>query len=221
LVCRADFPLDGVLPFLQDLARLEADLTMLLVVPGPSEPIELYLFHDQAIYARYLHRYFPEVPYRRAMYVKGRGPGQVFAHYSPQFATDVRHEYTHALLHASLPTVPLWLDEGLASYFELPVEQRFAGSPHWNELRWNARSGVFPNLEELEKKGDLSQMGRPEYRDAWGMVHFMLHGPPQAREELVAYLAVLRSASPPGPLSVRLYRRLPALQQLLAAHFAR
>ena len=40
--------------------------------------------------------------------------------------TDLRHELTHALLHGVLKDVPLWLDEGLAGFFELPPDARRA-----------------------------------------------------------------------------------------------
>ena len=55
--------------------------------------------------------------------MKGRGPGKVFAYKSKALPVDVRHEGTHGLLHAALPMVPLWLDEGLAEYFEVPGRQ--------------------------------------------------------------------------------------------------
>ncbi|GIT30210.1 MAG: hypothetical protein Ct9H300mP1_22560 [Planctomycetaceae bacterium] len=35
------------------------------------------------------------------------------------FPEDLRHEFTHGVLHSSLKRVPLWLDEGLAEYFEV------------------------------------------------------------------------------------------------------
>ena len=118
--CRADFSLAAHDGLLGDLAQLQTDLTRSLGIAPAGEQIEVYLFHDQATYARYLGRYLPGVPYRRALYVKGNAPGRVFAYKGEQFEMDLRHECTHALLHAALPQVPLWLDEGLAVYFQLP-----------------------------------------------------------------------------------------------------
>jgi hypothetical protein len=62
-------------------------------------------------------------------------------------------------------------------------------------------------------------MDEANYRGAWAWVHFMLHGPPEAREELVAFLADIHARTPPGLLSRRLERRLPGLDRRVADHF--
>ena len=83
-VCRADFSLADSAgeSLLGQLALLQSDLTRGLAIPPAKEPIEVYLFHDQATYARALASYLPGVPYRRALYCKGSGPGRVFAYRS-------------------------------------------------------------------------------------------------------------------------------------------
>ena len=158
-------------------------------------------------------------PQRRAIYAKGPGPGRVFAYRSAQFETDLRHECTHALLHAALPSVPLWLDEGLACCFELPADRRANDDPRLATVGDNARQGLVPSLEALEKKGEPAEMGRSEYRDAWAWVHFMLYGPAPARQALTAYLADLRKSSPAGELSGRLRDRMSDLTEQFAKHF--
>ena len=219
-VCRADFPLGGLEDLLGELRQLHGELVRQLGLSPASEPIQLYLFHDRETYARYLQHYFPDVPYRRALYVKRKGAGMVLAYWSRQFDVDLRHECTHALLHAMLPEIPLWLDEGLAKYFELPAKQRAYDNPQLADLLGDIRSGTVPKLENLEKITDLSGMGRLEYRDAWAWVHFMLHGDPQAHEALVGYLADLRTTPTPRPLSARLRQRPGDPNERFAAHFA-
>jgi hypothetical protein len=221
IICRADFPLSGIEGELRDLTRLQKDLTDALGIPAAKEPIELYLFHDRDTYARYLKRYLPSVPFRKAIYVKGQGPGRVFAYWSRQLEVDLRHEYAHALLHASLPMVPLWLDEGLASYFEVPAPRRAFDHPHLASVQRSARLGWTPRIEALEKKADLKDMGAAEYRDSWAWVHFMLHGSAGAREELAAFLADIHGSNPPGVLSNRLRRRVPDVQRRFAEHFCK
>jgi hypothetical protein len=219
ILLRAAFPLDLEAAALADLRRLPADLHELLDVGTSNEPVELYLFADKASYARHMAQRWPGVPNRRAMFVKGSGPGMVFAFRNPEFAIDLRHETIHALLHAVLPGVPLWLDEGLAEYFEVPAAERARGNPHLAGMNWSLRLGLIRQLGSLERKIDLADMGRAEYRDAWAWVHFMLHGPPEAREELLAYLRELRTNDHPEPLSRRLERRLPGLDRRFATHF--
>jgi hypothetical protein len=218
-ICRADFPLQGIGPFLDELSQLQNDLVHALDIPQAKEAIQVYLFHDRQTYDRYLKQHFPNVPFRRAVYIKGHGPGRVFAFRSPQFEIDLRHECTHALLHASLKNIPLWLDEGLAGYFELPAEKRASGNPHLSDVRWNVWLGTVPNIENLEKCTELTQMGKAEYRDCWAWVCFMLHGPSEAHEELVHYLHDLQSQTPPDLLSDRLKRRIPEMQKSFANYF--
>lgn len=218
-VCRADFSLDGQERLFDDLARLQQDLLRHLGVQPAETPIELYLLHDEESYRRFLSRNLPDVPYRRALYVQKAGRGMVFAYRGRELPVDLRHECTHALLHATLPLVPLWLDEGLAEYFEVAPSERVFGSPHLSRVRWSARLGMTPRLSDLEKKGTLEDMGGSEYRHAWAWVHFMLHGPSPAHEELVRFLADLQAQTPPGLLSRRLRRRLPDLDRRFSRHF--
>lgn len=215
----ADFSLADSAALLADVTMLQEDLCRTLELPPARDPIHLFLFERKPVYLAYLREYFPRVPYRRALYVKERGPGMVLAFRSSDFDVDVRHETTHALLHAVLADVPLWLDEGLAEYFEAPRDQRAGGNPYLAHLRWQAWVSPMPRLEDLESVIDLGGMGRGEYRSAWGWVHFLLHGPPELRGELVRYLADLRSGVEVERLGTRLLRRAPDRDDQFVRHF--
>lgn len=218
-VCRADFSLADYEPLLGELADLQEELVRVLGIAPAEERIELYLFRNEADYRNYLAAYFPEVPYRRALYIKRGGPGVVLTFRSGQLATDLRHECTHALLHAVLPMVPLWLDEGLAEFFEVAPEQRPFGNPHLSKVRWNARFGIRTPIAKLEKKGSVGEMGGVDYRDSWAWVHFILYGSAEAHAELVGFLREISANVPPGKLSVRLSRRIADLDRQYLAHF--
>lgn len=217
--CRAEFPLNRMDPLLRELAQLQNDLVRCLGVPPAQEPIELYIFRDKWTYTDYLKQHLPTVPFRRALYVKSQGPGRVLTYWSDEIGTDVRHECTHALLHAVLPVVPLWLDEGLAEYFEVPAEKRSFDNPHLESLRWALRLGTISSMDSLERKATLQEMGKNEYRDAWAWVHFMLHGPQEAHAELGRYLQDLQASVPPGFLSQRVEQRVSGTPQRFTAHF--
>jgi hypothetical protein len=218
-VCRSEFPLDEIARLVWDLRRLQTDLIEQLGVPAAKEPIELYLFRKKSTYTSYLAKHYPKAPSRRALYIKVGGLGKVFAFRAPTLEVDVRHECTHALLHAALPIVPLWLDEGLAKYFEVPSERRVYDNPYQNDLRSASILESLPKLEELEKKETVVQMGRAEYRAAWAWVHFLLHDSAQSRAELVGYLADLGNGATPEPLSQRLRLRFPNIGPRFASHF--
>lgn len=218
-LCHANFRLGDYQPLFAELAQVQLDLMRTLGLPPCREPVELYLFSDKKSYRAYLKLHFPQVPYRRALFVKRSGPGMVFAHLNDEFAVDLRHESTHALLHGVLPMVPLWLDEGLAEYFEVSADQRAYGNPHLASVKWGVRLGLTPKLKTLEEKRDLSEMGRPEYRYSWAWVHYMLHGSPAAHQELVRFFTDIQAQTPPGRLSERLEARVAGVDAQLAQHF--
>ena len=225
LVCYSDFSLADYDTLLGEVAQIQQQLTRLLELPPAEEPIQVLLFRDRGTYRRYMAQVkkqnpsLANVPERQALYVRSAGQGTVYAYRSDALAVDLRHECTHAMLHAVLPMVPLWLDEGLAEYFEVPESDRRTGNPHHNTVKWWMRFGQVPPLNRLESKQTLDDMGRGEYRESWAYVHFLLNGPPTARAELVAFLAEIRSGSPPGQLSQRLGRMTSDLQGELVEHF--
>ena len=219
-ICHADFNLNTCAGPLNELVELQRDVAQALELPHNVEPVHLFLFGTEQTYRDYIHEFFPNVPYRRALFIKERGPGMVFAFASKELDVDLRHESTHAILHAALPMVPLWLDEGLAEYFEVPAADRVYGNPHLPKLKWGMLLHNTVPLKRLESTGRIEDMGISQYRSSWAWVHFMLHGPPEAREELAHYLGDTANRTPPGLLSDRLAQRIPDLETKFSAHFS-
>lgn len=218
-VIHADFDVrrrDGMMDQLQ---RLRSDLKATLEIEIGNETIHLILFATSSVYRGYLRKHFPEIPDRRALFIKRRGPGMIFAYDSREMAVDLRHETTHALLNASLPYVPLWLDEGLAEYFEVAADERFSGNPHMKLVRLRSMLGQVPDMAALENLSDLAAMGSGEYRDAWSWVHFLLHESRESREVMVGFLQDVQAQSPPGPLSRRLAAQIPDYRARYLKHF--
>lgn len=218
-VFHADFSLDDIGNFVLDLADLQTTLASDLNVREASEPIHVFLFQRKATYQSYLKHFFPTVSARRAMYIKQRGPGMVFAYRHPDLAIDVRHESTHALLHAVLPRVPLWLDEGLAEYYEVEPGDRLTHQPYLTTVRKQIDEGVDFQLETLERLPDLNSMGVEEYRHAWAWVHFLLHGPLPAKDSLRSFLIDAVGKAGSIPLSQRLRLAMPEYPQRFLDHF--
>ena len=217
----ADFKLPQYHGLLQSVTNLKEEVPQILELQAAEEPIHVFLFRRESTYKQYVGKYFPTVPQRPALFIKQRGPGMVFARVGKELAIDLRHETTHAVLHSTLPMVPLWLDEGLAEYFETPNHQRLDGHPHLREITRLVRRGRIPSIEHLEKIGELSDMSAEHYRNAWAWVHFMLHGPPEAKTVLVSYLKDIEASIPPGRLSSRLRGRLDRVEWAFAEHFNR
>lgn len=217
--CVAAFPLTPLDGFFTELSQLELEIQRTLGLPLTHQSFEVFLLADEASHRAYLGELFPRVPYRRALFVQRGGRGAVYAYRHEELAIDLRHECTHALLHASLPMTPLWLDEGLAEYFEMPEGQRAFDHPHLSTLRWNLRLGMLRSVESLEAQQELADMGSVEYRFSWAWMHFMLHGPMAAHRALVEYLADIRRGEEAGQLSTRLRRAMPDLEERMLQHF--
>lgn len=215
----ADYPLDESRDVVAQLRQLERDLAGALDLPETSEPVHLILFRDRSSYERYMDRYFRGAPERRAMFIKGSMPGWVFAYRNPDLPTDLRHETVHALLHAQMPAVPLWLDEGIAEYYEVPAESRVYDNPYLSRVKRDAWLLRVPSLSELEQLEDMRQMDATDYEAAWSWVHFLLHGPPEVRRVLTAYLTDLREQRAAGTLHERLQAAIPGLEKQYLKHF--
>jgi hypothetical protein len=218
-ICQAAFPLREYDPLLAKLPDLEREIDRTLGLPPAREPIYVYLFSDAQSHRQYLHQHFPDVPYRRALFVKEGGLAAVYAYRQEQLDIDLRHECTHALLHANLPAVPLWLDEGLAEYFEVPESQRAFDHPHFGALRWNMRLGMVRSVADLEQRQELAQMGALDYHYAWAWTHFMLHGPDAAHVVLVDYLQDVRGGASADKFSDRLAKSMPDATDRMVQHF--
>ena len=117
--------------------------------------------------------------------------------------------------------VPLWLDEGLAEYFEVPASQRQRGSPHWGPVKRAVLFRRYATIESLEGIKSIQEMSGRDYRQAWSWVHFMLHGPVAARQELQDFMADIQAHAVPGQMSDRLARRIPDLDRQFRRHFRR
>ena len=217
-VIRGDLQFSEAETMSKELRQLQRDLSDSLGTEPIDESIEILVFRNRTRFRRHVMGRYPQAAGRRALFVRGPGRGRIYVYRSRNFDLHVRHETTHALLHASLPLVPLWLDEGLAQYFELPANQRVSEHPHLRTLQWAMRRGYRPQLSVLENKSDGSHLSRQDYRDAWGWVHFLLNGPAPAAEVLRKYLSDLRAGVPPGRFSHRLQNRLPDAQHQLVAH---
>lgn len=219
-----DFELDTVDPLFSELETLPDQVYGELHLPPGTGVIQVFLFDTQDRYERYMRTRYRHLPTRRAYFIAepriggGNDDLKVFTWMGDHLRTDLRHELTHALLHSVLKDVPLWLDEGLAGFFELPSGNDGVNVQHLETLR---RGPFQPDLGRLERFDQVRQMEKPEYREAWAWVHLMLRGGPAARQVLCEYLQALRTTPTPGPLLPRLREVFADPDQALAEHLGR
>ncbi|MDO4576264.1 MAG: hypothetical protein Q4D98_13740 [Planctomycetia bacterium] len=218
-VCWGTFDLRVVETDIQSLGTISQELSTRLRVPPPQEWVEVYIFRDENEWHAFLRREYPELPYRRALFLKKPAHrGQLFLYLSPDFAVDIRHEGTHALLHAVLPDVPIWLDEGLAEYYEV-AHNRAYDSIWLREILLKAKEKRIQKLKTLEKKSGMASMTDDDYADAWAWVNYLLNGPEEVRTVLPEYLAALATEKKPAPISKRLAKILRNPDEQLRLYF--
>jgi len=218
---QATFPLAKYEKLFTELPDLQREITRTLGVRPATSPIYVYIFSNEEQYRTFTQRHFPQVPYRSALFVLENNTPDVYTYEKEDLDIDLRHECTHALLHSSLPVVPLWLDEGIAKYFEVPAAQRAFDHPYFDDLKWkwSLRLGMVRSIESLEQRDDLSEMDATDYRYAWAWVHFMMHGPKAAHDVLVRNLACYQNSTPPGKLSAELAAAVPNPTEKMIQHF--
>ncbi len=217
----SDFEIKRDQPIFRELSDLRDQVYKELQLPPPSSDtlIHVYLFADKDNYEQFIHSRYENLPDRRAFFVEERnGDLMVFAFRSERIVLDLRHELTHALLHSVLKDVPLWLDEGLAEYYELPPGWNGFNRTHVRVLR---ERDIRPDLGRLEKLSEVKDMDADRYREAWAWVYLMLRGNPKAKEVLLAYLQQLRTKPSAGPLQPRLAEAVPNLDDALDRLLAR
>jgi hypothetical protein len=226
----ADFEIKRDLPLFKELADMREQIHKTLQLPPASNLIQVYLFEDRDRFERFLEARHPDLPKRRAFFIADPRPisGETLVVYTywgngDRIQQDLRHELTHALLHTVIKDVPLWLDEGLAEYFEVAPGRNGVNADHLRLMRHGATGPVtldLASLEQLRKTEQLADMTPAKYREAWAWVHLMLHGNGETRKVLVNYLKDLRTGHDPGLLRPRLLALVPAPEMVLDRHLA-
>jgi hypothetical protein len=209
----------------RSLQGLERDLgsALDLRVPADQPPVEVYILRDREAFSHFLTFYYPELPPRRAFFL-AQGPRRVvYTYYNDRLDEDLRHEATHALLHAAVGDLPLWLDEGLAEYFEGPEGRQGVNPEHLARLPDDLKAGWKPDLARLETLKSVREMSPRDYRESWAWVHFFLNEPGAGKTALLSYLDDLHSpaSTATAPLSERLTRTVPGADGGMLAHLER
>jgi hypothetical protein len=221
LVIHADFELAPNHPLIAELAAERTLISDRLGFSSGDVKIHVHLFADEASYRRRVDAEFPGFPRRRAIFVEADGQLRVFAHWSDRVAEDLRHEVAHGYLHAAVPGLPLWLDEGLAEYFEVGDGGRGLHAGHAALVRQeHAASRWRPDLARLEGIKSAADMRQIDYAEAWLWVHFMLNASEASNSLLLNHLAELRSGRRGADLSVQIQQQILDVEAAVLAHLA-
>jgi len=203
----SDFRLEQEHPLVQDLNQLRQDVLKTLSLEPSTREVVVYLFDSEQLYAGYMRTTWPGLPYRRAYFFGNSYELDVYTYWGDRIREDLRHEFTHGILYGSVRRLPLWLDEGLAEYFEVAGPQPGTVKPETSRRLVEAvANGWRPDLERLEQLDNVADMGQGDYEEAWAWVHFLLHSDPGLKPVLLSYLHDLQTGSGGGSLSRRLHQ---------------
>lgn len=220
LLMLSDIRLSKDHPLFQDLNQLRQDVAKQLHLPLDKGQVVVYLFSDEEKYSRYIETTFPGLPPRRAYFVGTPEQLAVYTYWGDHIQEDLRHEFTHGLLHAALKDVPLWLDEGIAEYYEIAGPDPGVNLEYAQRLSLAIEKGWRPDIRRLEDLENVREMSRDDYQESWAWVHFMLHGSPDGQLVLLTYLQDLQETSKPGRLSDRLQAELPDVEARLLSYLS-
>lgn len=205
---------------LVDLENLRDEIATELNLPPQKQQVVVYLFGSEERYRDYMRSAFPQLPPRRAYFVGSSKELAVYTFWGERVQEDLRHEYTHGILHATLKDVPLWLDEGLAEYFELAGKPGQINPEYASRLSQAIASGWEPDMARLERLESVGQMQRSDYQEAWAWVHFMMHDGDDSRAVLLGYLKTLQTQKNAGSLVARLQEDIPSFNVRFASYVA-
>ncbi len=222
LIIHSDFRLPRKHRLFDDLEKRRDDLGSDLLLPTSDEPIHIYLFADQDDFRKYAKRIAGEFQDRRAFFVKSDTELKVYGYWGDRIAEDLRHEVTHAYLHGVVSNIPLWLDEGLAEFYEVERSDNGLNRNHIFLLTNEYRKGKWqPNLERLEMFREPTDFSQLEYAEAWLWVHFLMHESTETRKIVQDALARLRMSGESQSISRMIETQFPDVQIQLAEHLKR
>jgi hypothetical protein len=220
LVIHADFYLPQSHRILDDLVDLRYEIAENLEISLDDRPIEVFLFRDEKKFRQFVQRHV-KLPDRRAFFVKKNQRLMIFSFWGGRAEEDLRHEVTHGYLHSSFDALPLWIDEGIAEYFEINYREHRINRPHVNLLADAYRKGTWrPDLKPLEQFNNNASLNQLEYAESWLWIHFLLEYNDQTRKLLITELQRIQHAPSAAaqPFSQVIDRQLPEWRSALINH---
>ncbi len=219
LVIFSDVKLPRRHRLLDDLVAGREDVCQQLGLPTSDEPINVYLFKDESQYRSFMDERYPEFPDRRAIFVQDDTTLNVYAFWGERVAEDLRHEVTHGYLHSVVPNMPLWLDEGLAEYFEVGRGRHGRHQVHITALAEAFRDKRWtPEIQRLERLQNADEMTQLDYAESWLWTHFLLESTPANLKLAQDQLARLRMSGEVEPIAEQFAKHLPDATNQLIEH---
>jgi tetratricopeptide (TPR) repeat protein len=191
-----------------DLERLRAALSQLMPGLALSSPYPTSIFvFDSAYSFKPYQRIFQGKSLEVGGYFMSRELGNFVAidgNPKGDGTAIIYHEYLHYVLRNNYASLPLWLNEGLAEYystFEVVGDEAKIGLPVMDHIRWLRGNKMYPlptllAINETSPEYNENQRRGGFYAQSWALVHYLLAGNPQRREQAIRYLQLLQDGQP-------------------------
>jgi len=139
----------------------------------------------------------------------------------------VFHEYTHLLMHQSISSLPLWIDEGLAEFYantRILDKEVNLGYPSADHVRYLRENRMIPlatlfSVDHSSPYYNEENKGSVFYSQSWALVHYlMMEGSKQGKNPLAAYLSLLDQGLEPEAAGTRAFGNLAKLEEALVGY---
>lgn len=142
----------------------------------------------------------------------------------------IYHEYTHYLQRKAAEWMPLWMNEGLAEFFQnTDIEEKEAslGKPDADDIRWLRQNQLLPlaTLFSVDEKSPYyheENKGSIFYAESWAMIHMIETGDyEQKTHRLDDYANLLIQKVDPVTAAEKAFGDLKKLQTALDTYVHR
>jgi len=136
----------------------------------------------------------------------------------------VYHEYTHSLMSRAADWMPLWMNEGLAEFYEntdIHEKDAVLGEPSSENILWLRQNRLLPlqTLLTVDQKSPYyheEKKGSIFYAESWALAHYIqINDFQQKTHRLVDYSVLLVQKVDPVEAARRVFGDLTVLQSNL------
>src|ERR1700756_4749507 len=133
----------------------------------------------------------------------------------------IYHEYTHFLLRRSAEWMPLWMNEGLAEFYQntdIHEKEASLGQPSIEDILWLRQNRLLPltTLLTVDHKSPYyheERKGSIFYAESWALTHYIETGDAQQKtHRMTDYANLLAQKADPIPAATQAFGDLKKLQ---------
>lgn len=195
----------------------------------PAEPIFIYALEEETGMAELLPRIWEDQTRAKPIGLFRQGTDRNYVALlldtggARPYAT-IYHEYFHLLVTVNFGDIPLWLNEGLASFWattEIWAKDVHIGGVDADYLGFLRRESLLPlpvlfAVDHESPYYSDADKASIFYAQSWAVIHYLLLGNSLGPEKLSRYLALLRENQEPESAWSEAFPNVGVLEKLLA-----